>query len=68
MQFTTFAIACLAFTGTPVVSKLYLMIPVSEKLNGEQEVKLVTPIFRDRLKLLNVINVVDKNLNKKFCP
>jgi hypothetical protein len=41
----------LAFTGTPVVSKLYLMIPVSEKLNGEKEVKLVIPNFINRLKL-----------------
>jgi hypothetical protein len=44
------------------------MIPVSEKLNGEQEVKLVIPIFINRLKLLNVISVVDKNLNNKFYP
>ena len=35
----------LAFTGTPVVSKLYLMIHVSGKLNREQEVKLGDPDF-----------------------
>jgi len=37
----------LAFTGTPVVSKLYLMIHVSEKLNGEQNVKLRDPVCLD---------------------
>jgi hypothetical protein len=35
----------LAFTGTPVVSKLYLMIHVLEELDGEQKVKLRGPVL-----------------------
>jgi hypothetical protein len=35
----------LAFTGTPVVSKLYFMIHVSEKLNREPKVKLHDAVF-----------------------
>jgi hypothetical protein len=37
----------LAFTGTPLVSKLYFMIHVSEMLNRGQKVKWEVPdIFR----------------------
>jgi hypothetical protein len=39
----------LAFTRTPVVSKLYLMIHVSEKLNAEEKVKCAIQVLSGRL-------------------
>jgi hypothetical protein len=59
----------LAFTGTPVVSKLYLMIHVSEKLNREPKVKLRDPVlFRCGVTTTELDKFVENKTNNKSHP
>jgi hypothetical protein len=61
----------LALNGTPVVSKLYLMIYVSEKLSREQKIKLCDPNLLDSLVTTDEKNHAannQRNLTHKIPP